>query len=123
MTDRIAALARRVEDEELFLASVLADYARTEDLDDQGLAERLGCPVKTLISLRLCLRPDPEPDVFRREVDRIASRFEIDAGLLAEVIRRSNALRMMRNKAGAEEGGLLMAARDRRKEDPKERGS
>lgn len=122
MTDRIAALAHRVEDEELFLASVLADYARTENLDDHGLAERLGCPVKTLVSLRLCLRPDPEPDVFRREVDRIASRFAVDAGLLAEAIRRSNALRIMRSKADAEEGGLLVAARDRRK-DPEGEGS
>ncbi|MCA1706554.1 MAG: hypothetical protein LC781_16115 [Actinobacteria bacterium] len=118
MTDRIAALARRVEDEEFFLASVLADYARTENLDDQGLAEKLSCPVKTLVSLRLCLRPSPDPDVFRREVDRIASRFEVDAGLLAEAIRRSDALRIMRSKADAEEGGLLMAARDRREEDP-----
>lgn len=117
MTDRIAALARRVEEEEIFLASVLADYARSENLDDQGMAERFDCPTKTLISLRLCLRPDPQPDVFRREVDRIASRFEIDAGLLAEAIRRSNALRLMRSKANAEEGGLLMAARDRREED------
>ncbi|MGH3085715.1 MAG: hypothetical protein ACRDSJ_00170 [Rubrobacteraceae bacterium] len=122
MTDRIAALARRVEDEEIFLASVLADYARTENLDDQGLAERLGCPVKTLVSLRLCLRPDPEPEIFRREVDRLASRFEIDAGLLAEAIRRSDALRAMRSKAAAEEEGLLMAARDRRKEDPEGEG-
>lgn len=123
MTDRIAALARRVEDEELFLASVLADYARTENLDDQGLAERLGCPVETLIPLRLCLRPDPEPNVFRREVDRIASRFEVAAELLAEAIRRSDALRMMRSKADAEEGGLLMAARDRREEDSEGGGS
>lgn len=118
MTDRIAALAHRVEDDELFLASALADYARTENLDDQGLAERLGCPVKTLASLRLCLRPDSDPAVFRREIDRIASRFEADAAVIAEAIRRSDALRVMRSKAGSvEQGGLLMAARDRRKED------
>lgn len=113
MTDRITALARRVEGDEFFLASALADYAHAEDLDDQGLAQRLGCPTKTLVSLRLCLRPDPEPAVFRREVDRIASRFEVDAGVLAGAIRLSDATRAMRSKTDVEKGGLLMAARDR----------
>ena len=112
MTDRIAALARRVEGDDFFLASALADYAHAEDLDDRGLAQRLGCPTKTLVSLRLCLRPDPEPVVFRREVVRIASRFEVDAGVLAEAIRLSYATRAMRGKIGTERGGLLMAARD-----------
>lgn len=113
MTDRITALARRVEGDDLFLASALADYAQAEDLDDRSLALRLGCPTKTLVSLRLCLRPDPEPVVFRREVGRIASRFEVDAGVLAEAIRLSDATRAMRDKTGVEDGGLLMAARDR----------
>lgn len=118
MTDRIAALAHRVENDQLFLASALDDYAHTEELDDQGLAERLGCPIKTLVYLRLCLRPDPKPDIFRREMDRIASRFGADAAVIAEAIRRSDALSVMRSKAGSvEEGGMLMAARDRRKED------
>lgn len=122
MNDRIAALASRVEDDELFLASVLADYTHAEGLDESSLAQRLGCPIKTLVSLRLCLRPDPEPTVFRREVDRIASRFEVDARVIAEAIRLSNATRAMRDKTGVEEGGLLMAARDRR-EDNEEEGS
>ncbi len=113
MTDRIAALARRVEDDEFFLASALADYAHAEGLDDQGLAQRLGCPMRTLVSLRLCLRPDPEPVVFRREIDRIVSRFGVNAGVLTEAIRLSDAIRAMRNKTSTEKGGLLMAARDR----------
>jgi len=122
MTDRIAALARRVEGDDLFLASALADYAHAEDLDERGLAQRLGCSTKTLVSLRLCLKPDPKPVVFRREVDRIASRFEVDAGVLAEAIRLSDATRAMRDKTGVEDGGLLMAARDRH-EDSEGEGS
>jgi len=122
MTDRIAALARRVEGDDLFLASALADYAHAEDLDELGLAQRLGCSTKTLVSLRLCLKPDPKPVVFRREVDRIASRFEVDAGVLAEAIRLSDATRAMRDKTGVEDGGLLMAARDRH-EDSEGEGS
>lgn len=116
MSNRIAALARRVEGDEFFLAFALADYARTERLDDRGLAERLGCSEEALISLRLCRRPDSDPAVFRREVDRIASRFGADAAMIAEAVRRSDALRVMRSKAAIGESGMLMAARDRRGE-------
>jgi hypothetical protein len=121
MTDRVAALARRVESDEQFLASALADYAYAEELDDQALAQRLGCPTKTLVSLRLCLRPEPEPVVFQREVVRIASRFGVDARVLAEAIRMSAAIGAMRDTTGMGEGGLLMAARDRREDSEGER--
>ena len=113
MTDRVAALARRVESDERFLASALADYAYAEELDDQALARRLECHTEVLVSLRLCLRPEPGAEVFRREVDRIATRFGVDARVLAEAVRLSAAVRAMRDKASIGKGGLLMAARDR----------
>jgi hypothetical protein len=121
MTDRVAAMARRLESDERFLASALADYAHAEELDDQALAQRLGCRTKTLVSLRLCLRPEPEPVVFRREVERIASRFGANARVLAEALRLSAAIGVMRDKAGMEEKGLLMAARDRNEDAEREK--
>lgn len=115
-TKRVAALARRIEGDEFFLASALADYARTEHLDEQRLAKELGCSMEDLVSLRLCRRPRPHPESFRREVNQIASRFGARADILAEAVRRSDALRAMRAGSTGEKGGTLMAARDHRQE-------
>lgn len=112
MTSRINAFARRVEGDAFFLASALADYARSERLDELGLAEALDCTSETLSLLRLCRRPHPEPASFRKDIDRIASRFGVRADVLAEVVRRSDALAHLRQTATADQG-LLMAARDR----------
>jgi hypothetical protein len=57
MTSRIDALARRLDKDEFFLASVLRIYALSEQLDEHGLADRLGCELGTLHLLRLCRRP------------------------------------------------------------------
>ena len=116
-TKRVVALARRIEGDEFFLASALADYARTEHLDEQDLAKTLGCSVEDLVSLRLCRRPRPQPELFRKEVDQIASRFGARAEVLAEVVRRHDALREMRAGPTRDMGGTLMAARDRHQED------
>jgi len=112
MASRIDALAQRLQDDPFFLASALADYARSERLDDGALAVVLGCSVKTLGPLRLCRRPHPEPRLFRQDVERIASRFGVKADVLAAAVRRSDALSRMRR--GENSGsGLLVAARDR----------
>lgn len=112
-TKRVTALARRIEGDDFFLASALADYARTEHLDEQGLAGALDCSEEDLVSLRLCRRPQPQS--FRADVDRIASRFGARTDVLAEAIRRSDALRTMRARSTEETSGTLMAARDRRR--------
>lgn len=112
MTNRIDALARRVEGDDFFLASALADYARSEGLDEHGLAAALGCPTATLGPLRLCRRPRPAPAAFRDDIDSIATRFAVRADVLSAIVRRSDALsRLRRPTAGGR--GLLMAARDR----------
>ncbi len=113
MVSRINELASRVQSDPFFLASALADYARSEGLDERGLARRLGCPLETLGPLGLCRRPRPEPVLFRQDTGRITSRFGVKAEVLAEVVRRSNALSVMQRGAKSERG-LLMAARDRK---------
>ncbi len=112
MSDRIAALARRVQDDPFFLASALKDYAHGEGLDDPQLAALLGCTPETLDLLRLCRRPRPEPPWFRQDVDRIAGRFGVRADKLAQIVRYANALAALRRQPAAERG-TLMAARDR----------
>lgn len=117
MSERIAALARRVERDPFFLAAALRDYARSEGLDEPALAVLLACPVGTLAPLGLCRRPRPDPPLFRQDVDRIAACFAVRADRLAEVVRRADALAALRREATSEQG-TLMAARDREEPNP-----
>lgn len=111
MSKSLEALARRVANDPFFLASVLAAYARSEHLDDAGLAETLGCSAAVLTALRLCRAPRPAPRAFQQDVDRLAERFGVDADRLAEVVRYGQALpRLQAGPASAQ--GFLMAARE-----------
>ena len=112
MSDAIAHLARRAEDDSFFLAFALRCYARSEGIDDAQLAQMLGCPIHALPMLALCRRPRSDPSGFSEDVDVIACRFQIDAATLAEIVRRADALAAM-SDAPMTEAGFLMAARDR----------
>jgi hypothetical protein len=111
MSDRMAALARRVVDDPFFLAAALAAYARAEGLSDVLLAQRLGCTPVLLDTVRLCRTPRLSAREFQEDVDRIATVFQIDATVLAEVVRRADSLRAFRTVA-EKRAGYLMAARD-----------
>jgi hypothetical protein len=113
MTGRIDNLTRRVEPDPLFLASALADYARSEHLSESELAAALGCTTDTLARLRLCLRP--RADQFEDDIDEIAERFQIDDVVLAEAVRHSDALQSIQPRPAHDaRAGLLKAARDRK---------
>jgi hypothetical protein len=109
VADPLDTLAQRVENEPFFLASTLALYARSEELDDEALCRLLRCPPESLAMLRLCRTPDEEPTGFQRDVKRIAERFGIDEGALAEAVRRGQTLQRLQQAAV---GGTLLAARD-----------
>ena len=111
MSERLAALAQRVESDAFFLAEALAAYARAEKLSDDQLAQRLGCVPDQLDAVRLCRRPRSSAREFQHDVDQIAAVFQIDATVLAEVVRRADSLRAFRRVADTR-AGYLMAARD-----------
>jgi len=117
MSDPLEGLGRRVEQDQFFLALLLAEYARAERLDDTGLAQALGCRPETLTGIRLCRAPRPDPAGFREDVCQVAERFGLDAGRLRDVVREAEALRRLREGA-AGPPGFLMAARDRPEEPP-----
>ena len=60
MNNPLDRLARRVEEDPFFLASLLAEYARAEGLDDLALAQALDCEPEALTGIRLCRAP-PRP--------------------------------------------------------------
>ena len=121
MSAALDHLAARVATDPLFLASALAEYARSEGLDDDGLARLLGCERATLTPLRLCGIPRPDPEQFRADVLAIAERFGIAPNTLTAVVRRGQSLSRIREAqtAGVEPGFLLAARDDERKPPPK----
>lgn len=116
MSSRLDTLARRSDADTFFLGGALTEYGRSEGLDDDGLARALGCPAALLARVRLCRRPRSEPSAFVADVDRIAAHFGLDPGVLADVVRRSDALVALREVGEAGGAGLLQAARDRTEE-------
>jgi hypothetical protein len=117
MTDPLEALARRAEGEPFFLASHLAAYARSEGLDDAGLAAALGCPRGELTMVRLCRAPQPDAPQFWQDITALAQRFGMDARLLAAAVKRGRVILRLRAAAG---GGSLAAARDHEPDPPEE---
>ena len=110
MSERINALARRLETEGDFLASALAIYARAENLGDEDLAKRLGCEPAQLAAIRLCRMPRDARPYFQRDIERIAAEFHIDALVLATAVRLANSL--VKLDPEQDSAGSLIAARD-----------
>ena len=113
MTEPLAALARRVESDPFFMATVFAEYTRSEGLDDAGLIAVLGCRMEDLPMLRLCRTPRTDAQGFREDIADIATRFGLVPARLIAVVRQGQALGHLRQAAQAStEPGFLLAARD-----------
>ncbi len=107
-TPSLARLAKLARARREFLASLLAVYQEQKKLDDQQLAEFLGCNVEALTHLALCQRPRPFPD-FRHDIERIASHVQANPLQLAKLIRTAESLEDMRQEHSQ---AFLLAARD-----------
>src|SRR6266496_912368 len=94
-TPSLARLAKLARARREFLASLLAVYQEQKKLDDQQLAEFLGCNVEALTHLALCQRPRPFPD-FRHDIERIASHVQANPLQLAKLIRTAESLEDIR---------------------------
>jgi hypothetical protein len=110
MSDPLEGLARKAARESFFLSSLLEAFARSEELDDAGLARALGCSVQSLPLLRLCRAPRHGAEEFRNDIDCIAGKFGVDPLRLAEAVKHGRVVQRLLEQAGP---GFLMAARDR----------
>jgi hypothetical protein len=113
MSDPLIGLAARVANDGFFLAAALAVYARSEGLDDAGLAARLGCTVEQLPLVRLCRAPRSDAQGRREDVAAIAGHLGLDERMLMAVVKRATVLAGFQAAAVAPTAGQLMAARDR----------
>lgn len=110
-------MAARAADDPLFLACALAVFARSEELDDAGLAAAIGCPPDQLTRLKLCGMPREKQ--FGADVAAIAARYGLDADVLEAVVVRWQSVARLRG-AAAPSGAAqyFLAARDGDHEPP-----
>lgn len=120
MATNLEHLARRLKDDPFFLACPLTLYATSEGLNEESLASRLRCSKENFTMVCLCRAPASEAESFQDDIDRIATKFSVDADVLAEAIRRGQAICQMKRRT--ESAATLLAARDSNKKQPGDKG-
>jgi hypothetical protein len=96
-----------------FLAWVFAQYAKLERLGGDMLRREWRVSTSDWSRLQLCLRPRPE--TFLHDVTQIATAFDLDRGALAAIVRRVDAVEVLRMNEQPGAPGSLLAARTRKK--------
>jgi len=109
MPDPIQRMAQRAMDDPFYIASAMAEYARSEGIPWRQLAGILDCSEEQLSQVALCRRP--YEDAIWNDLVRIAERFTLDVEALVTMVRRADALTSLRGGAGTTT--MLQAARDR----------
>lgn len=108
--------ARRAQAHPQFLGWVLARYRQLQNLSEENLADTLGVAPHDWRRLGLCLRP--RDTHFADDIRQISIRFQADPSILAQVVRMVESVEAMAaegTQSAITEGGLLMAARARKK--------
>lgn len=91
-------------------------YQEDRQITDSTLANWLCCDAQQLEALTLCRMPDDKSDSFQRDVERIANFVQCNVDHLYRLLRETASISAMRD-ANRGIGGLLLAARDRKKPD------
>jgi hypothetical protein len=90
-SDLLAWSAARAARWPHLFSNVLDRYLDLNDLDEEDLCSLLHCDRATLNHLRLCGRPDPDPSEFAIDIQRVAGKLGLDAGMLASIVREVDA--------------------------------
>lgn len=123
--DALARAFHKAQSNTFFLAKVLAEFQIQNNLDDEALAELLGCKTDDLPRLGLCRCPDANQPTFATDIDHLANRYHLNANYLANLIRQVNALKAMKEHLRKSRSGqtILLAARDRDEDNTDEGGT
>lgn len=110
--------AQRAIENDFFLAGILYEYQQANHLNDEALAQFLGCNSNDIPRLALCRRPSAYQEAFLSDLEHLSQHFHLNVNRLATVIRQVGALRVWREhhtfaKDLNNSQGLLQAARDR----------
>jgi hypothetical protein len=109
----LARAAARGADHPWTFGAVVAAYCEIEGCSPDDLAARLDCTPDTLMWISLCRCP--AGGAFADQIQSIASKFNVPAGELAAIVRRADAIGVLRSSD--ETAQELIAARDRAGDD------
>ena len=98
---KLSLLASR---EPFYLGWYFATYAEMMSVDIADVAGELGCLPEVMNAMSLCRAPRPEPPHFREDIEAVATRFQVRADRLANLVRQVQFV---------SDQGMLLAARDR----------
>ena len=107
----------RVGSDPFFVGWVLKEYATASHIKDDDLADLLGCSKRALIRLFLCRLPNDSGPDFHSEIRRISEYTQCNADRLVMLIREVIATKKLGSHSEKDNSGLLLAARDRQKDD------
>ncbi|GEN09145.1 hypothetical protein SAMN05443572_105400 [Myxococcus fulvus] len=103
--------ARRGRSEPWSMAYTFEQYRQIEGINEDTLAEELGCTQETLHWMSLCRRP--EGDSFSEQCTAIAQKFGVDRLMLMQVIRHVDVINAFSKGTRSESTTTLrMAAQD-----------
>lgn len=114
--DPIARAVVKARRDLFFLGSVLAEYEAATRQDQHEVASWLGCSSGGYNKLALCRRPRLVESSLRNETERIANYAGCSLPRLIQILRLTASLSSLKDPSGSETA-LLMAARDRKRED------
>ena len=118
----LSSVAKKLQDDPNFMASVLHVYKSTEGLTDENIIDELQTNSDNLIRLSLCKRPIQDSTQFATQVRQLAEFANVNAGKLASLIRQADALNALNQipknqsdetKPIFSQAGILAAARDK----------
>jgi hypothetical protein len=115
MMDVLARAVQKAQNNPFFLANVLNEFQRQNNLNDASLAKLIGCKAQDLPRLALCRCPNTSQPTFASDVNHLAHRFGLHENDLANIIRQVGALHELRDQfmKTRNRQGMLLAARDR----------
>ena len=87
-----------------YLGWYLARYAEMTSADTSDVAGELGCLPEVMNAMSLCRAPRTGPPHFREDIEAVATRFQVRADRLANLVRQVQFV---------SDQGMLLAARDR----------
>lgn len=121
MDEMVIRAARRAAVDPHFLAFALQQYAENQQMDELALMAALEATPETLAHARLCRTPRTDDNGRHEDVDRIATKFGLNAAVLMQAVRDGQSVATV-ERATAEplpEGVTpMLAARDRKDEPP-----
>lgn len=91
----LAKASVRASEHSSTMGHALNLYQRIEDIDEDLLAQELGCDRQTVQALYLCLRPRLEH--FASDIESICDRLHLDSARLTVLLRKVKAVETVRN--------------------------